>query len=204
MKDTFADRFGETFWTFWQEKIEPAYSAKPVVVDLGTGPGLFLEALVKRYPGIHAVGVECAQYMLEAAIDLPAGAEIVEADLHDPKLPFTDGEVDVVASTVVIHEMNQPIRTLRETHRCLKRGGLFYFMDWVRVPLAQYLQNAEVDPFDPATSVQALEDVFVHFVEHNRFALADLKFMLEKIGFEIIDCTELNNGQHARLVARKC
>ena len=40
--------------------ITPVYSEQPVVLDLGTGPGLFLKALADYRPGIRAIGVECA------------------------------------------------------------------------------------------------------------------------------------------------
>jgi SAM-dependent methyltransferase len=203
MKDTFEDRFNDTFWAIWAELMEPALSDSPTILDLGTGPGLFLKALARRYPGVRALGVECAPYMLDAAEDLPANCEIFTADLHDPHLPLEEGSVDVAVASVVLHEMHQPVRTLLEMYRCLKPGGRFYVLDWVRAPLEQYLQDSELAVFDRATPVDALEDLFVHFIEHNRFSIDDLAFLLEKTGFRLLDKTPLKGGRQARLIAEK-
>ncbi|MBN4079400.1 methyltransferase domain-containing protein [Beggiatoa alba] len=203
MKDTYAGRFNEAFWAVWAERVEPILSDSPVVLDLGTGPGLFLEDVSQRYPQIKAIGVECAEYMLEAAKSLPNNCEVIIADLHDPHLLLADSSVDAVVASVVLHEMHQPVRTLHEMHRCLKPGGIFYVMDWVRAPLAQYLENTALPVFDRQTRVDELEDLFVHFIEHNRFSIDDLAFMLESTGFRVLEKTPLKNGQMARVVAEK-
>jgi ubiquinone/menaquinone biosynthesis C-methylase UbiE len=173
------------------------------VLDLGTGPALFLKEVTQRHPQIKAIGVECAEYMLNASKELPENCQIVEADLHDPHLPLADDSVDAVVASVVLHEMHQPIRTMQEMQRCLKPGGIFYVMDWVRAPLAQYLQDAELPVFEQGTDVAELEDLFIHFIEHNRFSIDDLAFMLENTGFRILEKTPLKNGQMARIVAEK-
>jgi ubiquinone/menaquinone biosynthesis C-methylase UbiE len=204
MKDTFASRFNEAFWAFWEECIRPHLSDSPAVLDLGTGPGLFLRALVGRYPEIKAYGVECAPYMLDAVDSLPDNAKIITADLHDPHLPLEDNSVDAAVASVVLHEMHQPVKTLFEIQRCLKPGGVFYILDWVRAPLDIYLENSDVKPFDRNTSAAALEDLFVHFIEHNRFSREDLEFLLRNTGFDIVESTPLLGGRQARLLAKKC
>jgi arsenite methyltransferase len=205
MKQTFADRVNEVFWAEWDRWITPVYSAAPVVVDLGTGPGLFLRALAERTPGMRAIGVECAPYMLQAVGELPAGCEMVSEDLHDPRLPLADGSVDAVNASVVLHEMNQPLRTLREVHRCLKPGGRFYIHDWVRAPLEIYIraQTEEARVFDSATPVDELEDLFVHFIEHNRFSRDDLVYLLNMSGFAVLHSALSKEGRFARIVAEK-
>ena len=203
MKETFEGRFNDEFWQLWQQKISPHMGDNPVVLDLGTGPGMFLRALVERYPSVKAIGVECAPYMLDAAEALPDNAQILTADLHDPKLPIEDDCVDAAVASVVLHEMQQPVKTLMEIQRCLKPGGVFYVLDWVRAPLAIYLQDTEVKVFDKNTSAEELEDLFVHFIEHNRFSLEDLEFLLIKTGFEILETTPLVQGRQARILAKK-
>jgi len=204
MKDTYAGRFNDDFWALWDSRIAPMFGESPVVLDLGTGPGTFLRDVVARHPNARAVGVECAEYMLQAANNgLPKGCEIIAADLHDPHLPLDDNSVDAVVASVVLHEMHQPVRTLQEMQRCLKPGGIFYVMDWVRAPLQQYLADSELAVFDRQTPVDELEDLFIHFIEHNRFSIDDLKFMLENTGFNVLEKTPLRNGQMARLLAEK-
>ena len=203
MKETYAGRFNDAFWAVWTERIEPVLSENPIVLDLGTGPGLFLKEASQRHPQLKAIGVECAEYMLEATKDLPENCEIITADLHDPHLPLADGGVDAVVASVVLHEMHQPVRTLQEMQRCLKPGGIFYILDWVRAPLSQYLEDTELAVFDRETDVGELEDLFIHFSEHNRFSIDDLVFMLESTGFRVLEKTPLKNGKMARIVAEK-
>jgi len=205
MKESFAERFNENFWNEWARWIEPVYSASPVVVDLGTGPGMFLKALAERTPGIRAIGVECAPYMLEASIALPDGCEIVSEDLHDPHLPLEDGSVDAVMASVVLHEMSQPLRTLMEMQRVLKPGGRFYILDWVRAPLEIYIrhQTEEARVFDRNTPVEEQEDLLIHFIEHNRFSREDLIYMLNHTGFAVIHSALMKEGRYAQIVVEK-
>lgn len=203
MKDTFDDRFDDTFWAMWAEKMEPALGEKPVILDLGTGPGLFLKALAERYPGVRAIGVECADYMLQSAEGLPENCEVLCADLHDPHLPLETGSVDAAVASVVLHELNQPVRALQEIARCLKSGGRLYILDWVRAPLAQYLAASDLDVFSPETTAEQLEDLFVHFIEHNRFSREDLEFLLANTGYRVLESEPLKEGRQARIIAER-
>ncbi|HEY0634779.1 MAG TPA: class I SAM-dependent methyltransferase [Gammaproteobacteria bacterium] len=206
MKQGFAERFNESFWSEWARWVEPVYSASPLVVDLGSGPGLFLKALAERTPGLRAIGVECAPYMLEAAVELPPGCEVLNEDLHDPHLPLADNSVDAVMASVVLHEMNQPLRALLEMQRILKPGGRFYILDWVRAPLEIYVrqQTEEARLFERTTPVAELEDLLVHFIEHNRFSREDLFYMLNHSGFAVLHSTLTKEGRYAQIVAEKC
>lgn len=205
MQESFASRFDEQFWNAWQQWVEPAYSANPVVIDLGAGPGLFVKALAQRYPGIRAIGVEVAPYMLQAVGKLPAGCEIIEEDLHDPRLPLADGTVDAVMCSVVLHEMDQPLRTLQEIRRVMRRGGRFYIADWVRAPLEVYVRNQtdEAKLFGKDITTADLEDFFIHFVEHNRFSREDLIYLLNHTGFAVIHSEIAKEGRYARIVAER-
>lgn len=205
MKQTYANRFNDQFWSDWDKWIAPVFTEQPVVLDLGTGPGLFLAEVVKRDPGMHAIGVEVAPWMLDAMTPLPPNCEIISDDLHDPHLPVEDNSVDAALASVVLHEMHQPVKALHEMLRCLKPGGRFYVMDWVRAPLETYIQNefSEQVVFDKATAVNELEDIFVHFIEHNRYSIDDLAYLLGKVGFEVLDRQLIRDGRFARLIAAK-
>ncbi|KPK56710.1 MAG: hypothetical protein AMS22_00135 [Thiotrichales bacterium SG8_50] len=203
MKETAATRFDEDFWAAWEQWIAPVLGAQPVVLDLGTGPGSFLRMLAERYPKGRGIGVECAPYMLDAIDELPPGTEVVMQDLHEPHLPLADASVDAALAAVVLHELTQPVRALQEVHRCLRPGGRLFVLDWVRAPLALYLREQEQRVFDAQTSVGELEDMFLHFVEHNRFTRDDLAYLLERIGFDVLNSAALKEGQFARIVAQR-
>ncbi len=204
MKETADGRFDADFWSAWDRWIAPVLTGQPpTVLDLGTGPATFLHRVSARHPGVRAIGVECAPYMLAAMGDLPAGSEILTEDLHDPHLSLAEGSVDAALASVVLHEMHQPVKALRETYRCLRPGGRFYVLDWVRAPLALYLEEREAEVFDAATDTDVLEDLFIHFVEHNRFTREDLAYLLEHTGFRVLESTPLKGGRFARIIAEK-
>lgn len=203
MEETYASRFNADFWRLWDSQIDTDLSNGSVVVDFGTGPATFVKELAGKNKNLKVYGVECAPYMLQAVGDLPDNAQMIEADLQDPHLPLEDSSVNAAVSSVVIHEMIQPVKMFREVRRILKPGAKFYIYDWVRAPLESYLKNSEINPYDDSISQEALEDLFTHFIEHNRFSLDDLVFMLKNTGFNIIDSGSRNDGQHAWLLAEK-
>ncbi len=205
MKESFERRFDEAFWSDWEHWITPTYSERPVILDLGAGPGMFVKAVAERYPLARVVGVECAPYMLDAAEVLPDNGEMFCDDLHDPHLPLESGSVDAAMASVVLHEMNQPVRALQELARCLRPGGRLLILDWVRAPLEVYVRNQteEERVFDPDTPVDELEDLFVHFIEHNRFSREDLFYLLNRTGFAVIDSAVTREGRYGRIVAER-
>lgn len=205
MKQSFHNRFNDEFWADWNRFIQPVYSENPVVLDLGAGPGMFVKALGERYPGIRAIGLECAPYMLSAAEALPEGCELLLEDLHNPRFPLADNSVDAAMASVVLHEMTQPVRALLEVHRCLRPGGRVMVLDWVRAPLEVYIrhQTEEARVFDRDTPIEELDDLFVHFIEHNRFSREDLIYILNKIGFAVIDSSISREGRFVRIIAEK-
>jgi len=204
IKKSYSNRFNQAFWTVWENQIAPSFGDSPLVLDIGTGSGNFLVELGQRYPTIRSIGIECADYMLQAMEKLPDRSEIITADLHDPDLSVKDNSVDAVVASAVIHEMIQPIKTFNEMFRCLKPGGLFYILDWVRVPLQQYFEeDSEVNIFDVETDSDTLQDLFQHFYEHNRFTGADLLYLLQQVGFETKFSEPLHNGRQVRILVSK-
>ncbi len=188
---TFAERHGADFWAFWHSHVQPAFTARatPVVVDFGTGEGLFLQELASRYPTARLFGVECAEYMLALTPTAPARWQRIVDDLHHPHLPLADGEVDVVIASLVLHELEQPMLALREAARILRLGGRLCIIDLTRGPLQTYLEkrySAEFGKFSAAQDPDALANVFNHFQEHNRFTEDDWRFLIEANGFHIL------------------
>lgn len=205
MKEGFDNRFDEAFWQDWERWVVPAYSERPTVLDLGAGPGMFVRATAERYPKARVIGIECAPYMLEAAVDLPENGELLCEDLHDPHLPLDDASVDAAMASVVLHEMNQPVRALQELARCLRPGGRLMILDWVRAPLEVYIraQTDEARVFDRETPVSELDDLFIHFIEHNRFSREDLIYLLNRTGFAVLDSSVTREGRYGRLIAER-
>jgi SAM-dependent methyltransferase len=184
-------RFGPIWWGIWEEHVAPPAGA--TIVDLGTGPGLFLPKLRARHADARLIGVEVQPLMLEHARGVAGacGAELVEADLAAP-LPLPDGVADVVTAVMVFHELPHPPPLLDEIARLLKPGGVVVLYDWVRWPLSAYAGDEPL-----------VEDRLQHFREHCLFTPDDLVFLARRAGLEVTEAVLRRGGRFAVLVARK-
>lgn len=109
-------------------RIEPAR-----MVDLGSGTGLFFDALLQRYPRAELVGIDFALAMLEAAHSRTPwwrralkgrSPALVCADAE--RLPLANASADLVFSNLALQWCN-PVKAFAETARVLATGGLFLF-----------------------------------------------------------------------------
>ncbi|HET7275940.1 MAG TPA: class I SAM-dependent methyltransferase [Longimicrobiaceae bacterium] len=99
------------------------------ILDLGTGTGALLEALLARDPTLCATGVDPSPEMLEQAkAKLPDSVELVAAPARN--LPFQDDEFDAIVSSSSLHFWTDREAGLKEAHRVLKPGGCLVLTDW--------------------------------------------------------------------------
>ena len=108
-------------------------------LDVGCGSGALSIAVAKRNPQAHVVGIDrwgaeyaaFSQKLCErnAAAEGAANARFQPGDAC--KLPFSDGSFDAVCSNYVYHNVIGADKQalLRETLRCLKKGGTFAIHD---------------------------------------------------------------------------
>ncbi|MDP2313570.1 MAG: class I SAM-dependent methyltransferase [Pseudomonadota bacterium] len=192
MIETAVGRFGPIWWGVWDQLVRPV--AAPTLVDLGTGPGMLLPQLRARHPDARIVGVEVQPAMLGHARPLAAGcgAEIVEADVGAGPVPLPDGVADVVTAVHVLHELEHPPSLVAEMRRLLAPGGVAVLYDWVKRPLAEYLDGAPLTP-----------DTLQHFREHCLFTPEDLEFLLRREGFAIRETIGRRGGRYAIVVAER-
>jgi ubiquinone/menaquinone biosynthesis C-methylase UbiE len=200
MKDTAAKRFDEGFWENWENWIAPVLSQPAQIADFGSGPAILLQNLRDRYPEAHLIGVECAPWMLEVE---NSHYELIEHDLHQANIPITDNSLDAITAIFVIHELTQPIQFLKSIHRCLKPGGRGLIVDWVRAPLETYLIHQNYADIFSANNHDELSNLFTHFMEHNRYSRDDVAWMLQQIGFKVLENVPLQEGCFGRWVVEK-
>ena len=189
----------EAFWKFWYQWTASILPPNGHLVDLGTGVGLFIQTMSQRFPKLAVTGIECASYMLENMVSLPANARVVIDDLNAPACLFPKSSIDTCIANMLVHELHQPLMLFSQVHQWLKPGGRFILVDMVRQPLESYLIHKHPDgtPLDR----HQLEDSFQHFQEHNRYTADDLCFMLRHCGFRI-DATEtFKRGRAVRIAA---
>lgn len=104
-------------------KLEPA-----LVVDLGCGTGALIRELEKRYKKARLIGVDLAPGMVEFAKKQCGWFSRQEFMVGDAEaLPFTDGSVDLIFSSLAIQWCADLDRVFSEAKRVLKPGGLFMF-----------------------------------------------------------------------------
>lgn len=90
-----------------------------MVVAMGSGPGDLLAELRSRAPEARVVGVEPSEDMREIA----AQRGVVSVDGRAEALPFADGAVDLVISTLSSHHWENVRAAFAAIRRVLRPGG---------------------------------------------------------------------------------
>jgi len=113
-------------------------------VDLGCGPGQLVIALACRAPGLHVTGVDLSDEMLAQAHENAQNAGVasrVSFRRGDAQqIPFPDGSLDLVVSTLSLHHWSDPVSVLNEVARVVRPGGSFLIFDLRRdMPAPGYL-----------------------------------------------------------------
>jgi ubiquinone/menaquinone biosynthesis C-methylase UbiE len=116
--------------------VDVAGSAVPVptrVLDVGCGSGLLLQGVATRWPeAVELVGVDPAPRMVERARGALAGhARVRVEQAAAERLPFPDGEFDLIVSALAFDHWRDQRRGLRECARVLDVGGRLVLADLV-------------------------------------------------------------------------
>lgn len=93
------------------------------VLDIGCGTGKQLGALHSVEPTLQLIGIDRYRGMLDVAQTRRSAADLVHGD--GARLPFGDGQFDVVLSQFSYHHIPQKAALIQEVYRVLKRGGRF-------------------------------------------------------------------------------
>lgn len=110
-------------------------------VDLGCGPGHLVIKLAQMAPGLHVTGVDLSDEMLVeaegSARRSAVGDRITFRKGDAQQIPFPDGSLDLVVSTLSLHHWSDPVGALGEVARVLRPpeparghpGGAFLIFD---------------------------------------------------------------------------
>lgn len=106
--------------------------ARGVTVEIGSGTGLNL----RFYPrDLDELVLAEPDHSMRARIEKRIRRSSRPARLVDApaeRLPFADGSVDTVVSTLVLCTVDEPELAVREIARVLRPGGQFLFLEHVR------------------------------------------------------------------------
>jgi ubiquinone/menaquinone biosynthesis C-methylase UbiE len=105
--------------------IQPGWS----YLDVGCGNGTAALHVADTF-GMHVVGVDVDAQQIALAIDARRGRTDVRFITADAaRLPFDDGQFDIVATNKTTHHIPQWLSAIAEMRRVLKPRGYFIYAD---------------------------------------------------------------------------
>lgn len=149
--------------------IEPAAPGRRDLLDVGCGPGTFLE--VARARGWSVTGIEWNRWCVQRLRGL--GIEVVESALHESGL--RPGSMTCVTAWSVLEHVLNPRQFLADVRGVLCDGGV----------LALMVPNIE------SLLVRILHEhaaTFCGTMHVNFFGPSTLQMMLEQTGYEVVRC----------------
>jgi SAM-dependent methyltransferase len=201
MVTTHSERYGQDYWAAFDAGVAPHLPERPVVIDLGCGPGLFLRDLARRDPSASLYGYDVTPAMIAYGQSLPWPGVAPTLAVHDvtvAPLPHAAGAVDLVSMTSVLHVLDEPLPVLAEIRRVLSPRGLFLLHDWIRQPFQSYLAWRREGLGE--TGSEHLGRAFRLFPVHNKYTSEDWQWLLAEAGFVIRHQAELRQS-HRMFVA---
>jgi SAM-dependent methyltransferase len=186
MVATHPERFGEAYWSVFTARVAPALPPKPVVIDLGCGPGLWLRDLGARYPGAALFGYDVTPAMIAHGREVRAtGARptLTLLDVTAQPLPHVAGTANLVGMSSVLHVLDEPLPVLAEIRRVLAPDGIFLLHDWIRQSLPAYLAWRRETMGE--ADADCLPRGFRLFAAHNKYTADDWRWLLAEAGFAI-------------------
>lgn len=185
-------------------------TTKLVAYDMGSGTGHKTIAFASQFQ--HAHGVEPVSIEVEISKLKKKYFNTANVTYHNcgaEKVPLADESIDFVFSETVLEHVNDVYQTLKETHRVMKKGGLFY----LACPNYNWIYETHYHIYMPPLVNKKYFKIFSFlgdenkkFIDHiNYITPKQLKKDLKKIGFTIkinyseltIQNTLIKNLQHA-------
>ena len=137
------------------------------ILEVGTGKGRFLTALLGRVPFVTTVDLNAEEQRfarINVAYRKPGGrARFVVADAR--RLPWRDGSFDAVVSMNALHHMPQLARVLGEIRRVVRSGGKVVLADFNRRGFAVFDRIHRREGRVHERSKYKLADVVKYFEE---------------------------------------
>lgn len=119
------------------------------IVDVGTGPGYLPIEIARRAQGLEIEGIDLSPAMVKIArknADKRGVTDRVRFQrANAADLPFEDGYVDLIVSTLSLHHWSRPLDCLNEIHRVLKMVTKRGFMMRAETPRMTSMHSSEVN-----------------------------------------------------------
>lgn len=110
------------------ERLDYLKMTPRTILDIGCGPGPFLNQLAERYPNAEIVALDIAHSMLSMVKSKQTANDVwhaINADMH--QMPFASEQFDLIFSNQVLHWSHSLPAVLREWQRVLRPEGCLLF-----------------------------------------------------------------------------
>lgn len=181
-------------------RIDRYFAGGSLVVDLGCGAGVWLDAVRSRYA--RAVGIDISDAAIESRGGSIESWEFLKRDLNEGPLPLPDRCADAVRANQVIEHVANPMHFVAEAWRVLRPGGVFVATT-PNVRYLRHLMRLVIRGRGPVTSsatqgtAEVWDDGHVHF-----FTARDLEWLARAAGFSRVHTSALisltGNASYAR------
>ncbi len=131
------------------------------VLDVGVGSGLFAEAFCRQ--GLNVTGVDLNPQMFPAARHFVPHGDFCEAAAE--ALAYAKAAFDLVFMGLLLHESDEPLRTLQEAYRVARRRVCI--LEWPYLegefgpPLAHRLKPADIAEMAHQAGFARLENILL-------------------------------------------
>ncbi len=124
-----------------------------VWADIGCGTGFFTIPLANEVKEVYALDIraEMLSDLSESLAQLQIhNVKVLQSE--ESRLPLSDRRVDGILTSLVLHEVEQPIEFFRELNRVLQTGGRLVVIEWAKA-------STEMGPpLEHRLSIQQLDD----------------------------------------------
>ena len=108
-------------------------AAADVLIDIGAGTGFFAVLFGKKIKSGKVYACDISEEMIAWMNDnIPAEMKsiVTPVKMEENSVPLADGIADLVYMINIHHELEQPLRLLKEARRLLKKDGKLMIIDW--------------------------------------------------------------------------
>ena len=150
------------------------------LLDVGCGTGFVLDLAYPYFDRLF--GIDLTQAMLDE-VNL-RGGKVKVTKGNSEKIPYDDNQFNVCTSYGFLHHLYRLKPTLKEIHRCLKKGGIFYSDQDPNYYFWKFLSTADIKKIDADFIKKEVFDKVGNFDESLRIvADLDLFFRIKKTGY---------------------
>jgi len=124
------------------------------LVEIGTGTGLFAEAMLKLLSEARCYALDISAEMIEWIKENREIGRLIPQVMAESRTQLQDDTADFLFMVSLHHELEEPVELLKECRRILKLGGKVLVADWTK----ESIDGPPMDHrIDASTAISHLE-----------------------------------------------